>query len=71
MLIIQKLKKKFWRTTLQNEKMQKNIKFLKRPHYKIKTPIRWKLLWKTKQKNVLKNKKKFQVSIKEIKNNRF
>ena len=40
MLIIKKLrKKKFWRKTLQSEKRQKNIKLLKGPHYKSKTPI--------------------------------
>ena len=41
MLIIKKLKKKnFGKKTLQSKTMQKNIKFLKGPHYKSKTPIR-------------------------------
>ena len=48
--------------------MDKNIKFLKTLQNSNLNSM--EILWKARQKNILK-KKKFQVSIKEKKNNRF
>ena len=51
--------------------MEKYIKFLKGPYCKFKTPIQWKFCEKPGERTFFKLKKKFQVSIKEKKNNGF
>ena len=47
------LNKKKMIKTCKTENIEKNSKFLKGPHYKSQTPIRWNLLWKAKQKRSL------------------
>ena len=51
--------------------MEKYIKFLKGPYCKFKTQIQWKFCEKPGERTFFKLKKKFQVSIKEKKNNGF
>ena len=60
-------KKFFWRKTLQSEKMQKYIKFLKGPTTKVKPKLD-KNQFKKLSKRTFFRKKKFQVSVKEIEN---
>ena len=67
MLIIKKIEKKNLEKNVAKSKNAKKIKFLKGPHYKTKTPIRWKYCENLSKRAFFRIKKNLKLAFKKLK----